>query len=72
MSESIVHINGKEMPLESSSRLEDILRAQGIDPSDARGIAVAVNERIVRKGDWSQREVQAGDAIEIVTARQGG
>ncbi len=67
-----VQINGlkEQIPFESS--LEDLLRSRQIDPASARGIAVAVNEVIVRRNDWSSKAIQDGDAIEIVTARQGG
>ena len=72
MPESVIHINGSETPVAGPTPLVELLRQRGIDPSEARGIAVAVNERIVRRGDWSERAVQPGDTIEIVTARQGG
>lgn len=36
------------------------------------GIAAAVNERIVPRGQWSSRVLHAGDRVEIVTAAQGG
>lgn len=71
-SASVIHINGEEKPLGAATPLVDILRARGIDPADARGIAVAVNERIVRRKDWADRSIEPGDALEIVTARQGG
>jgi sulfur carrier protein len=36
------------------------------------GIAVAVNGTVVPRGEWDSRRVQDGDAVEIVTAVQGG
>jgi len=72
MSESTIQINGASSRLPDTGRLADVLTERGIDPTDARGVAVAVNERIVRKADWVDRRLEAGDSIEIVTARQGG
>jgi sulfur carrier protein len=36
------------------------------------GIAVAVNGAIVPRAEWSTKELQDGDSIEIVRAVQGG
>lgn len=72
MTDSHVRINGKTAPLAAAIPLTSLLEGQGIDPSNAAGIAVAVNERIVRRAEWSDRVVKPGDDIEIVTARQGG
>ncbi len=72
MSESIIQINGMEATLPLPASLADVLRKEGIDPEEARGVAVAVNERIVRRHDWAEKRIDTGDAIEIVTARQGG
>ncbi len=35
-------------------------------------IAVAVNEEVVPRASWPQQELREGDAIEILTPRQGG
>ncbi|MGA0255096.1 MAG: sulfur carrier protein ThiS [Rhodothermales bacterium] len=65
-------VNGRPCRLPSSGVLLDLLAEHGLNPEAARGVAVAVNERIVRKADWAERQLAAGDTIEIVTARQGG
>lgn len=36
------------------------------------GCAVAVNDEVVPRGDWSQRQLSAGDRVEVLTAVQGG
>lgn len=71
-SAATIQINGETTTLPDSGALVDVLRAHGIDPSAARGVAVAVNERIVRRGDWIGKTLSSGDEVEIVTARQGG
>jgi sulfur carrier protein len=35
-------------------------------------LAVAVNQQVVPRRRWSERDLNEGDAIEIVTPRQGG
>jgi sulfur carrier protein len=72
MTDSHVRINGRTEPLAAAVPLTALLQEQGIDPARASGIAVAVNERIVRRAEWAERVVNPGDDIEIVTARQGG
>lgn len=42
----------------------------GID--DARGVAIAVNGRVVRRRDWEATPIRDGDRVEIVRAMQGG
>ena len=41
---------------------------------DARphGVAVAVNEEVVPRGEWSSWQLADGDVVEVVTAVQGG
>ena len=72
MNDSTIQINGEAVALPDSAALVDVLRSHGIDPSSARGVAVAVNERIVRRSEWERKTLASGDAVEIVTARQGG
>jgi sulfur carrier protein len=37
-----------------------------------RGIAVAVNGAVVPRGEWSATALRPGDAVEVLTAVQGG
>jgi len=72
MIEMSIHINGRGEYLPADSMLSDVLQSRQIDPKSAKGVAVAINDRIVRKCDWPERQLEEGDAIEIVTAQQGG
>jgi len=36
------------------------------------GVAVALNDEVVRRGDWASTPVQDADRIEVLTAVQGG
>jgi sulfur carrier protein len=38
----------------------------------ARGIAVAINGEVVRRGDWPTHRLRDGDRVEVLSAAQGG
>lgn len=49
----------------------DLLRSKGLDP-ERKGIAVAVNGAVVPRRAWAEAALAAGDAVEIIEAKQGG
>jgi sulfur carrier protein len=65
-----VHVNGAPRELATASLL-DLLATEGIAP-DARGVAVAVNDRVVTRASWPDHTLAEGDRVEIVRATQGG
>ena len=65
-------LNGNATALPAGATVADALRAEGIAPEDARGIAVAVNAEVIRKEAWTTTSLDPGDDVEIVTASQGG
>ena len=67
-----ITVNGKAAEISSKADLIELLKIQNIDVESIKGIAVAVNERIVRRTDWASTPLVGGERIEIVTARQGG
>jgi sulfur carrier protein len=67
-----VTINGLSRQAPAGATLGDVLRERSISEGSARGVAVAINDRIVRRTDWDSTPLCAGIRIEIVTARQGG
>lgn len=73
-SETAIHIilNGEATEHPSDSTVAEFLRTRGLDPSDPKGIAVAVNDEVVRSADWETATLQDGDRVEVITARQGG
>ncbi len=67
-----ITVNGTGEQYTSGVTLLDILQSRAISVESAKGVAVAVNDRIVRRGDWNSVQINDGSNIEIVTARQGG
>lgn len=76
MSVTIDHIpivlNGEEQQIDSGMPLTALLRTLGKDPETVKGVAVAVNDEVVRRQRWADTILQEGDRVEIVTATQGG
>lgn len=66
-----ITINGKQKEVPAKAGVRDLLKEEGVDP-DVPGIAIAVNDEVVRKDRWPETVIRAGDRIEIVTAKQGG
>jgi len=65
-----LRVNGQDEPLRA--RTVAALLAEKEISTDMRGIAVAVNGRVVPRGDWPDMPLKPGDTVEIVLARQGG
>ena len=71
MSDITVVINGEEASFPSEPTVAVILESRGVDRS-RRGIAVAVNDQVVRRDDWGKTVIRGDDRIEIIQATQGG
>jgi sulfur carrier protein len=64
----VINVNGHAEEFLQET-VEALLRRLGIE---RRGIAVAINGEIVRRGEWSRTVVADECSIEIVTAAAGG
>jgi sulfur carrier protein len=62
-------VNGEQRILNLGTTVGRLLAELGV--RDA-GIAVAVNDRIVRKAAFDEHALQEGDAVEIIRAVAGG
>ncbi len=65
-------VNGEERALGTGMTISGLVRAEGLDPETVRGVAVALNNTVIRRNEWSGALVNHGDRVEIVTAQQGG
>lgn len=66
-----ITLNGEPTTLPEGATLPDVLRRLGREP-DAKGVAIAVNDAVVRRGAWETTALAPGDRIEVITASQGG
>jgi len=64
-------VNGERHEVHSELTINALLVHLDHDP-EMPGIAVALNETVVRRADWTEAVVKNGDRVEIITASQGG
>ncbi|MFD6279280.1 sulfur carrier protein ThiS [Streptomyces sp. NPDC060209] len=62
-------VNGEHRTLPAGTALDTLVAALTTAPS---GVAAAVNEAVVPRGQWSATVLADGDRVEILTAVQGG
>jgi sulfur carrier protein len=66
-----IKINGEEKVLEKELNLNELIKAE-LDSGEPKGVAVALNFKIIPKQNWSETILKDNDEIEIVHAVQGG
>ncbi|MFI1951593.1 sulfur carrier protein ThiS [Streptomyces xinghaiensis] len=64
-----VSVNGASRDLPAGTTLDALVAGFTRAPT---GVAAAVNETVVPRGDWPATRLGAGDRVEILTAVQGG
>lgn len=64
-----IRINGEERTTPDGTTLDALVATLTTAPS---GVAVAVNETVVPRGDWADTHLDDGDRVEVLTAVQGG
>ncbi|HIY14879.1 MAG TPA: sulfur carrier protein ThiS [Candidatus Alistipes cottocaccae] len=64
-----VFINRKPVGVEVPTSLAELLAREGIP---AEGVAVAVNNRVVPRGEWAATPVAEGMKITVIRAVCGG
>jgi len=67
-----ITVNGENRTVPAEYALTSLLEDAEVDPDAARGVAVALNDSVVRRQDWEDVTLAEGDTVEIVTAQQGG
>jgi sulfur carrier protein len=78
---TMITVNGEPHPASAPQSVADLVHAilgvrvaaEGIVP-DGRtlGVAVAVNSVVIPRTAWARAQLTEGDAVEIVSAAQGG
>jgi sulfur carrier protein len=64
-----ITVNGKPHELDDEGNVVTLLKSLKVK---AEQVAVAINGEVVRRGDWPETNVHAGDTVEIVRAVGGG
>jgi sulfur carrier protein len=64
-----LNVNGQAMQIAAGITVRELVEALGCGP---RGVAVAVNMEVVRRGDWTVVRLAEGDEVEVLHAVAGG
>jgi thiamine biosynthesis protein ThiS len=64
-----LEINGKKKDISPVSNVRELLQLLGIEEGP---VAVELNRRIIRRGDWDNTPISNGDRLEIVQFVGGG
>ncbi|CAB4673571.1 unannotated protein [freshwater metagenome] len=64
-----ITLNGTSREVPSNTTVESIVREI---TTATQGIAVAVDESVVRRTDWANTVLQSGARVDVLTAVQGG
>jgi len=65
-----IFCNGNPVTLDDSATLFSLLSVT--EYVNQKGIAVAVNNYVVKKQDWKSHQLQENDKVLIVSATKGG
>ena len=64
-----IQVNGRDRAVDSEATIADLLAELQLVPTQ---VAVEINEQLVPRGGFAERQLQANDRIEIVTLAGGG
>ncbi len=67
----LITVNGEKRDLERELTVEELLKKLDIKVREV-GFAVAINEEVVPKSEYTKRKIKEGDRIEIVQLVGGG
>jgi sulfur carrier protein len=65
-----VNINHQSYIIGEKASLLQLLEAQSL--SEKKGIAVAVNNKVIPRTSWTSHQLNQNDSITIIRATQGG
>ncbi|MFD9005716.1 sulfur carrier protein ThiS [Streptomyces sp. NPDC059582] len=64
-----ISVNGEPREITPGTALDTLVRTLTAAPS---GVAAALNETVVPRGQWPATALSEGDRVEVLTAVQGG
>jgi sulfur carrier protein len=68
----IIALNGRRAELPDGATVVDAVKEAGVADHAARGVAVAVNGEVIRRVEWEETRLEGDQAVEVVSAVQGG
>ncbi|MEL6445370.1 MAG: sulfur carrier protein ThiS [Bacteroidota bacterium] len=67
----LITVNGEARTVPAGLTVADLLDHLGVG-AEARGVAVALGDAIVRRSLWAETPVEGGARVEVITATAGG
>jgi sulfur carrier protein len=67
----MIRLNGQDCDVRVGESFAEVLGRLNV-PSDARGVAVAVDGEVVPRAQWDSFLLQQHSRVEVLTAMQGG
>jgi len=64
-----IQLNGETREVADESTVSALIAAMDLEPTR---VAIEVNHKVVRRNDWAETTLQAGDRVEIVHFVGGG
>jgi len=65
-----ITVNDQRKEIPENYSVQQLL--SGIFPDTSKGIAVAINQSVVAKNQWTSHILQPNDRITVIKATQGG
>jgi sulfur carrier protein len=65
-----IYLNGEKRTVPASGNINDFFSHLKLEP--AKGYAVAVNDAVIPKSEWSRYALKDNDNILLIKATQGG
>ena len=65
-----IRVNGEALKTDATT-VSGLLQSLGVDESRT-GVAVALNEEVIRRSQWVATPLSDGDTVEVLRATQGG
>jgi len=66
----IVYLNNEQVVLSDEASLHALLEEKGLDQK--KGIAVAVNNKVIRATEWASKQLSENDKVLVISATKGG
>jgi sulfur carrier protein len=67
----VISLNGQDSDVRAGESVAEVLGRLDV-PSDARGVAVAVDGEVVPRAQWESFLLRDQARVEVLTAMQGG
>jgi sulfur carrier protein len=67
----VIRLNGRDSDVRAGESVVEVLGRLDV-PSDARGVAVAVDGEVVPRAQWDSFVLREHARVEVLTAMQGG